>query len=115
MPDLEAARIIREARQNKECCYFDKDTLNIISTCPSLNDTEKLIWLFLTSQASTNITSHSFIITEQQIAKNTNNKLDKVIQAIANLKKEGFLEAQLSRNGALEYFPKCPITYVSVK
>ena len=112
MPNSEAARIIREARQTKECCYFDEEELNIVSTHPTFNSTEKFMWIFLTGESSRNQTSHSCIMTEQQLAQRIGNKLDKVTRAIANLTKEGFLEVRLVENGALAYFPKCPITNV---
>ena len=90
MSNSEAARIIREARQTKECCDFDREELRFVSRSKILSDTEKFIWIFITGQAS--LTPYSFLnTTEQQLAENTNNTLETVTQAIDNLKKEGFL------------------------
>lgn len=45
---------IREARQNKECAYINTEKLKIICSSKALRDTEKLIWIFLSGEASKN-------------------------------------------------------------
>jgi hypothetical protein len=109
MSNSESARIIREARQNTECCDIDREALRFVLRSKILSDTEKLIWIFITGQASLTEPYSFFITTEQELAEKMNNTLNKVTRAIANLKKESFLEVQLAENGSLAYFPKCPI------
>ena len=107
MSDFNCAKIIRETRQTKHYLAISSAELSYITTCPTLSDGEKLIWITLANKSALD-PQFSCTISQGELARQVGKTIGTVTRAITNLRIQGFLRSTADSHGALTYFLSLP-------